>query len=249
MKLSVVIPMYCESAIVSETVVTLDAYLHATYGDDYELIFCDDGSKDDTYAIVESMLEAHPQVKLVGYPENRGKGYAVRTGMLAAQGDFILFTDCDLAFGCEIIDRIFQFHLQHPEADAVIGSRVLEKDGLAGYSLFRKILSRCYIHTVNLLAGTHFRDTQTGIKGFSRTLVQQIFPQCEIDRFAFDLEILILSSQMGYTILEFPVKVLENRNTDSKVSPVKDALRMLRDVQKIRRHANALKKEQKKTAE
>ncbi len=245
MRLSVVIPMYCESAIVADTVVTLDSYLSATYGDDYELIFCDDGSKDNTYSIVDAMLPKHPHVKLVGYKENRGKGCAVRTGMLAATGDFILFTDCDLAFGCEIIDRIFQFHLEHPEADSIIGSRVLEKDGLAGYSFSRKVMSRAYIHMVNFLAGTHFKDTQTGIKAFSRALVQEIFPQCEIDRFAFDLEILILSSQLGYKILEFPVKVIENRNTESKVSPVKDALRMIRDVRKIRRHAKALKKAQK----
>ena len=86
MKLSVVIPMYNESAIVADTVATLDAYLTATYGEDYELIFCDDGSKDNTYAIVEALLPSHPHVRLVGYPQNRGKGCAVRTGMLAATG-------------------------------------------------------------------------------------------------------------------------------------------------------------------
>ena len=248
MKLSVVIPMYNESAIVADTVATLDAYLFATYAENYELIFCDDGSKDDTYAIVEALLPNYPRVRLVGYPQNRGKGCAVRTGMLAATGDFVIFTDCDLAFGCEIIDKMYQFRLSHPQAQSVIGSRVMEKDGLAGYSFARKVMSRAYIRVVNLFAGTHFRDTQTGIKGFDRALIQQIFPLCEIDRFAFDLEILILSKHFGYTIVEMPVKIIANRNADSKVAPVKDALRMLRDVRKIRRHAKRLKKEQKKQA-
>ena len=248
MKLSVVIPMYNESAIVADTVATLDAYLSATYAEDYELIFCDDGSKDNTYAIVESLLPDHPRVRLVGYPQNRGKGCAVRTGMLAATGDFVIFTDCDLAFGCEVIDRMYQFRLAHPEAQGVIGCRVAQKDGMAGYSFARRVMSRAYLHAVNFLAGTHFRDTQTGIKGFDRALIQQIFPQCEIDRFAFDLEILILSTQLGFSITEMPVKIIENRNADSKVAPVKDALRMLRDVRKIRRHAKQLKKTQKKQA-
>ncbi len=241
MKLSVVIPAYNERDIVADTVAQLSTYLSDTYGADCELIFCDDGSTDDTRAILESLCPRYPNLRVVGYDQNRGKGAAVRTGMLAATGDFVLFTDCDLAYGLDAIDALYRFHLAHPEAQATIGTR-LGEDSLASYSALRRWMSRTYRRAVGILTRTKFHDTQTGIKGFERELVARIFPLCEIDRFAFDLEILLLCEHFDYTVAEMPVKILQNRTTQSKIHPLRDAYRMLRDVLRIRRRIKKIEK-------
>lgn len=241
MKLSVVIPAYNESDIVADTVAQLYSYLSTTYGEDFELIFCDDGSTDGTRAILDSLCPCHPLLRAVGYAQNRGKGAAVRTGMLAATGDFILFTDCDLAYGLDAIDALYRFYLAHPDADGVIGTR-LGEDSLTSYSALRRFMSRAYRRTVGILTRTKFRDTQTGIKGFTRDTVGKIFPLCEIDRFAFDLEILLFCEHFEKHICEMPVKIIQNRTAQSKIHPLRDAWRMLRDVVRIRRRIRKISK-------
>ena len=190
------------------------------------------------------MCPPYPLLRAVGYDQNRGKGAAVRTGMLAATGDFILFTDCDLAYGLDAIDALYRFFLAHPGADGVIGTR-LGEDGLATYSALRRFMSRAYRHTVGFLTRTKFRDTQTGIKGFTRDTVQTVFPLCEIDRFAFDLEILLFCEHFEKSICEMPVKILQNRTAQSKINPLRDAWRMLRDVLRIRRRIRKVTKEKR----
>ncbi len=234
MKYSVVIPAYNEGEIVCDTATQLSAFLAQTYGADCELIFCDDGSTDDTRAKLEALCSTLPNCRVVGYTPNRGKGAAVRYGMLQAHGEKILFTDCDLAYGLDGIANLFAFWEQYPKADAVIGCRVLEKDGLSSYSPLRRWMSRTYHKVVALLTKTHFKDTQTGIKGFSYSTVQTVFPLCEIDRFAFDLELLLFCDHFGLCVAEMPVKILQNRTTESKIHPFRDAFRMIRDVLRIR---------------
>ncbi len=241
MRFSLVIPMYCESDIILQTLWSLTAFLTRYAQDEYELIFCDDGSTDHTAELLQTELDAHPDlyanVRLLAYEKNRGKGYAVRYAMLQAQGDFVLFTDCDLAYGCEVLDEFFTYYAQNSKScDAVIGSRALHEEGLLGYSKKRRLMSRAYISTVQCLTRTKLHDTQTGIKGFSRALVQEVFPLCRTDRFAFDLEILLFAERLGYRVQEYPVKILQNRDKASKIRPIRDTFTMLRDVLRIRRH-------------
>ena len=100
MKFSLCIPMYNESSIIKDTAKTLSEYMQANF-DDYEIIFSNDGSKDGCDKMVEEM--GLPNVKVVGYEQNMGKGYAVRCAMLAAEGDIVMFTDADLAYGTDVI--------------------------------------------------------------------------------------------------------------------------------------------------
>ena len=143
MKFSLCIPMYNESSIIKETATTLHEYMSANF-DDYEIIFADDGSKDGCGKMVEEM--GLPSVRVVGYEQNMGKGYAVRTAMLAAEGDVIMFTDADLAYGTDVIKQVYETFEANPDAEMVIGSRNLHKDGYEGYTFIRKLASKTYIN-------------------------------------------------------------------------------------------------------
>ncbi len=241
MRFSLVIPMYRESEIILSTLSALTDFLSSYPKEDCELIFCDDGSTDHTVSVLQAELDAHPDryanVRLLSYTPNRGKGYAVRYAMLQAKGEFILFTDCDLAYGTGVLAEFLSYYQENKDTcQAVIGSRALHKEGHFGYSRSRKLMSRLYISAIRLLTRTKLHDTQSGIKGFSHALVCDIFPLCQTDRFAFDLEILLFAERCGYRIAELPVKILQNRNQASKIRPIRDAVSMLRDVLRIRHH-------------
>ena len=126
MKISLVIPMYNESSIIEQAVGTFSSYMEKRF-EDWELIFVDDGSADGCGDTVLAAHETDARIRLCRYTPNRGKGYAVRTGVLAAEGDLILFTDCDNAYGEEAIGNIADA-IVDSGADIVVGSRNLSKD-------------------------------------------------------------------------------------------------------------------------
>ena len=235
-KISLCIPMYNESSIIADTAKTLHEYMSTTFTD-YEIIFSNDGSKDGCDKLVEQMHL--PSVRVVGYEQNRGKGYAVRTAMLAAKGDYVMFTDADLAYGTDVIARVRDAFLEHPEADMVIGSRNLSKDGYEGYTPIRKLASKTYIKVLCLAGGFKLSDSQCGCKAFTGDAVKKIFPRCEVDRFAFDFEAILWAVKYGMTIHEIPVKIINHR--ESSVNLVRDTLKMLRDLAKMKRRIKKAK--------
>ncbi len=236
MKITLCIPVYNEAAILPETLATLSAYMKERFLSDYEVLFINDGSTDGSADLIAAFQD--PAFRLVGEAENHGKGYAVRKGVLAARGEIILFTDCDLAYGTDVIGDYYDRFAALPEADLLIGSRVKHPEGYAGYSLLRKIVSRAYIRVLKLLAGLRVSDSQCGCKGFRSEAGRRIFSHCEVDRFAFDLEVILVAERLGARIVEVPVRVLHHG--DSKVHLVKDTLRMLRDLRKIKKRVRTL---------
>ena len=236
MKFSLCIPMYNESSIIEDTARQLSAYMQANF-EDYEIIFANDGSKDGCDKLVEQLHL--PSVRVVGYEQNRGKGYAVRTAMLAAKGDYVMFTDADLAYGTDVIARVRDAFLEHPEADMVIGSRNLSKDGYEGYTPIRKLASKTYIKVLCLAGGFKLSDSQCGCKAFTKDAVKKIFTRCEVDRFAFDFEAILWAVKYGMTIHEIPVKIINHR--ESSVNLVRDTLKMLRDLVKMKRRIKKAK--------
>ncbi len=231
MKISLCIPMYNETSIIADTAKTLHTYMQSTFGDDYEIVFSDDGSTDGSADLVRSLNLPH--VRVVGYEKNRGKGCAVRTALLAAEGDIAMFTDADLAYGTDVIARVVDTFAAHPEAGIVIGSRNLSADGYAGYTLMRRIVSKAYIRVLCFVGGFNLSDSQCGCKAFRRDAVHAIFPRCEVDRFAFDFEAILWAQKLGIKIAEMPVKVINHR--ESKVHVLRDTLNMLSDLRKMRR--------------
>ena len=236
MKFSLCIPMYNESSIIKDTARTLHEYMSANF-EDYEIIFSDDGSKDGCGDMVKEMNL--PCVRVVGYEQNMGKGYAVRTAMLAAEGDYVMFTDADLAYGTDVIKEVYETFLANPDASVVIGSRNLHKDGYEGYTAIRKLASKAYIKVLCILGGFKLSDSQCGCKAFTGEAVKRIFPRCEINRFAFDFECILWAVKYGMKVAEMPVKIINHR--ESTVNVMRDAPKMVKDILKMKKRIKKAK--------
>lgn len=228
MKVSLVIPAYNESKIILDTLHTVSAKL-AELAEDYEIILVDDGSTDNMTGLVLNCRDPH--VRLESYSPNRGKGRAVRTGMLAARGDIILCTDADLAYGVDVFGVILD-RFAFSGADLIIGSRHLDEEGYRNYPPLRVLMSKCFSLLSHKISGLTY-DTQCGIKGYRQAAARQIFSKCIIDGFSFDFEVLMRADKLGLKVEEIPVSVINFR--ESKVNVVRDSLRMFRDVFRIRR--------------
>lgn len=240
MTLSVIIPMYNETKIVTDTITQLKALAECHKERGFEFIFVNDGSRDDSYRIAWAETADDGRFIITGYNDNRGKGAAVRQGMFAATGDIAVFTDCDLAYGTDVITGIADCMIKDG-TDVCIGSRNISKDGYESYTPMRRFMSKTYIKVITLAAGFTHTDSQSGIKCFSAKAAKAIFSLCEVNRFAFDLEALIIAERLGYSVSELAVKVINHRESESKVSPVKDTLRMLNDIRKIKKRVKNIK--------
>ena len=232
MKVTVCIPMYNEAAIAADTLRTLSGAMRdyaAASGNEYEIIFSDDGSTDGSGEIVRRAAAAEhiANVRVIGYPDNRGKGSAVREAVLASTGDIVVYTDCDLAYGTDVIGQLVGFF--QPETDIVVGSRRLDRDGYAAYTFLRRAASGAYV----LVTGFKLSDSQCGCKAMRGDVGRELFRLCETDGFAFDQEFLMRAERRGCVIAEMPVRVVNHRA--SSVHLLRDACRMLRDVVRIRK--------------
>lgn len=236
MKISLCIPMYNESQIIESTLAAVSGYMSRTF-DDYEVIFCDDGSVDDCRAKVEAFGNEH--VRAVGYEKNRGKGAAVRHAVMNATGDIIIFTDCDLAYGLDVVGKAVGEFSRKTDADIVVGSRNLVKDGYEGYTLFRKMASKAYIKCLAFSVGFNLTDSQCGFKAFKRDTAHEIFEKSTTDGFAFDIEVLLRAKKLGKKIAEMPVKIVNHR--ESKVHVLSDSIKMLGQVRRIKKQLRAEK--------
>ena len=230
MKISLVIPMYNESKIIEATARELSEYMSKNF-DSYEILFSNDGSKDDCAEKCAALNL--PNVRVVGYDVNQGKGCAVREGVMQADGDIIMFTDADLAYGTEVIRKYYDKFAELPDTDMLIGSRNISVDGYEGYTLLRKIMSKIYIKVLCIVGGFKLTDSQCGCKAFRKETAKEIFSRCEVNGFAFDFEVILFATKLGKKIAEMPVKIINHR--ESSVNPIRDSVKMLRDLIKIKK--------------
>ena len=230
MKLSLIVPMYNEAAIIENTARTYQEYLAAQFPD-YELLFVDDGSVDDCGAKVEAL--GLPNTRVIRYTPNQGKGNAVKTGMLAASGDVRMFLDADIAYGTEVIARAAKRFEEQPDKALVIGSRPLHPEGYAGYTPIRKLASKTYIMVLNVAGGFRLSDSQCGCKAYRGEAAEAIFSRTETKGFAFDFETILWAQKLGYGITEMPVCIVNHRT--SKVNVVRDSFKMLKELRQIKK--------------
>lgn len=233
MQLSVVIPAYNEARRIGLSLQRVWEHLEARCGAvDFEIIVVDDGSNDSTCAVVEEFAARAPEVKLIRLPHNRGKGAAVRTGMMAANGEAVLFSDADLSTPIEEAEKALKLLVEGN--DVVIGSRALAGSRiLVRQPRLRESLGRLFNLLLRVLLRIPFRDTQCGFKLFRREAAHAIFQRARIDGFAFDVEAILIAQQLGYVITEMPVRWLND--PESKVTLLRHPTQMLADLWRIRR--------------
>jgi glycosyltransferase involved in cell wall biosynthesis len=232
--LSVIVPAYNEAARLGKTLPVIFDYLKAN-SHRAEVIVVDDGSSDDTCSVAEQSFRRSLGLEtiLIRTPANRGKGHAVRSGLLRARGQIALFTDADLSTPIEEMAKLVQ-PLESRRCDLTFGSRALDR-GLIGVhqSLRRELGGRVFNSVVRLATGLPFWDTQCGFKAFRMSACKSIIEAATIDRFAFDVELLYLAHKVGLRLEETAVRW--DHNEGSKVSFARDSQRMLTEVRLIRR--------------
>jgi glycosyltransferase involved in cell wall biosynthesis len=227
---SIIIPAYNESGRIRPT---LDEVLRYSeqQGWNVEIIVVDDGSRDDTTAIIREYNMRHPQIRLIDNPENHGKGFSVRAGMLDARGDLCLFTDADLSSPMTEAQHLFDAIAEG--ADIAIGSRWLRTElQTERQPLYRQLFGRIFNLVLRVILGLNFADTQCGFKAFRRDAARRVFPLQRIERWGFDPEILFLARKMGLVVKEVPVVWAHSEGT--RLHPFRDGLRMFGDVVRIR---------------
>lgn len=202
-------------------------------GSDGEVVIVDDGSTDETVRVVTEAARDSTAVRLLSHDKNRGKGAAVRTGMLAAHGKRRIFCDADAAYGLEGIAAVDS---ALESADLAIGSRKESDRKLLSAHPLRALASRLFAAVVREVAIAGYEDTQCGLKGFTAETADDLFGRAGIDGFGFDVEILCLATVSGYRITEVPVEEVEKLpGRRSTVRLVPAAAGMLKDVFAVRR--------------
>ena len=190
--------------------------------DRYELIVVDDGSSDNTYNMLKD-YEKSLKIKLLRNPVNLGKGAAVKAGIMNAELPLVLFSDIDLATPLEELNKFVKYL---PEYDIIIGSRNHPESVMeVNQSRFRQFLGKCFPILVNIFIMKDIRDTQCGFKLFKTKVAKEVFSFQTIKGFAFDVEILLIAKKLSYKIKEMPVVWKDKKG--SKISPLKDAVKML----------------------
>ncbi len=229
--LSVVVPAFDEERRLAGSLPIIYDYLSARY-ERFELIVVDDGSRDATPEVVREFADGRPEVDLISYRPNRGKGYAVRSGVMRARGDLVLFTDADLSTPIEEVDALVATLAPGREvaigSRAVAGSRLVERQ-----PWYRELAGRSLNLLVQALAVPGVRDTQCGFKLFPGPVARDLFGRAAEDGFSFDVEVLHLAGRMGYGVAE--VAVRWSHRDGSKVRLLRDSLRMLAALFRVRR--------------
>jgi dolichyl-phosphate beta-glucosyltransferase len=191
-------------------------------------VVVDDGSVDRTAAVAGGF--SSPPVEVLRLERNRGKGAALRTGVLASRGDWVLLCDADLSTPIEDLE-LLESHIG--EADLVLGSRaVADSDVTRRQPLYRELMGKTFNGILRLLGLVEHRDTQCGFKLIRGDLARQLFEDLSIERFAFDVELLCTARDRGYRVVEQGVRWEDSPN--SRVHPVRDSLNMFLDVLRLR---------------
>lgn len=228
--LSIIIPAYNEEKRLPATLASIQDYL-ASVPWNWELLVVDDGSRDQTTHAAHTAFRS-PRCRIIESPRNQGKGAAIRLGMLQATGKFRLFTDADNSTPIEEVEKLLEVMKRH-RAHVAIASRALPGSELEQRQPFhREMMGRAFNLIVRTIALPGIHDTQCGFKMFTAKAAEEIFPRQQMPGFSFDVELLLLARQHGFRIAEVPVRWIDN--PDSRVSPVKDSLRVFRDVVRIR---------------
>jgi glycosyltransferase involved in cell wall biosynthesis len=204
--ISIIIPAYNEQNRLPAALQRVTAYLSAGDWQFSEILIVDDGSTDGTVQVAERMQSEFPNLRVLRNPGNRGKGYAVRHGMLECRGEWALFTDADLSAPIEELEKLC-LAVDRERAQVAVGSRGLDRRTIVVHqSWFRENAGRVFNLVMRLTTGLPFHDTQCGFKLFQAAAAREIFRRQLLEGFGFDVEVLFIGRCLGYREVEVPVQ-------------------------------------------
>src|SRR6266404_2742686 len=236
-KLSIVVPAYNEAARLGGSLRAIIAYLNQQR-EQSEIIVVDDGSTDKTATVAEENLSDSGAVatRVIRYEQNRGKGYAARTGLLAARANIALFSDADLSTPINEAPKLVD-PISSGKCDFAFGSRALDRRLIGVHQSWRREQGgRVFNLLVRLTTGLPFWDTQCGFKAFRMNVCRPLIEAAQIDRFGFDVELIYLAHLAHLRLREVPVRW--NHDPASKVLVMRDSFRMFDEVRRIRREVD-----------
>jgi len=225
--LSLIIPAYNEAKRLPRSLHQLGQFC-STLPLCVEVLVVVEKSEDNTLQLAREAACQYPFFEIVENPHHRGKGYAVRCGMLRAQGEILLFMDADLSVPLQEVSRFLRHFEEDPDVDILLGSRKLAQSRiLKRQSWLREKGGNLFNWIFRKQVGLDIRDTQCGFKAFRRQAAREIFSRQQLDGFSFDIEVLLLGEKLGYRMKEVPVEWIDSPHSHVRV--LRDGLRMFRD--------------------
>lgn len=229
---SIIIPAYNEAHRLEASITALDGFL-ASVPWSHEVILVIEKSTDNTLDLARRLALGKPALNVVGHDVQRGKGHAVRTGMLRARGEIAFFMDADLSTPLPEVGRFLARFSTLPAVDVLVGNRQHQhSEILMRQHFLRRKMGQTFNAILRTVAGVRLADTQCGFKAFRRTAREAIFPLQKLDGFAFDVEVLLLAERLRFAVEDMPVQW--SNAEGSKVRIIRDSLRMLCDAARVR---------------
>ena len=231
--LSIVVPAYNEALRLPPTLEKLAEFCR-DFGRSYEVLVIVERSTDGTLEIAARFAAQQAHFQAVDNEVQRGKGYAVRSGMLRARGEYVFYMDADLSVPLAAVPEFLARFESAPRADVLLGNRQHAMSRITRRQTWlRRTMGQTFNRILKTCALASLHDTQCGFKAFRREAAREIFSRQTIDGFAFDVEVLLLAERLGYKIADLPVEWINS--PESKVRIVRDSLAMLRDTLRVRR--------------
>jgi dolichyl-phosphate beta-glucosyltransferase len=235
--LSVVVPAFNEAIRLPPYLTRIRRYLEQQFSD-HEVIVVDDGSTDGLPAMLNDLSREWPQLKIMRHSENRGKGAAVRTGMMAGRGERLLFADADGATPIEEEGRLRA--AIDAGADIAVGSRLVESgDVIRQRTWARRLVGQAFARVARAVVGVPLRDTQCGFKMFRKLPATKLFGLVQEQGYLFDIELLILANHLGYQVAEVPISWSDVPG--SRLSLTRESSRILKGLWRLRRRVTTLR--------
>jgi len=240
-ELAVVMPAYNEEKRICENLLTCAKTLEK-FTASFRIIAVNDGSTDETETEMRQAAAEDARIGIISYPKNRGKGYAIRRGMLASKARYTAFLDADLDLPPQQLEGYLAV-MKQEGADIVLGSK-LHPDSKLEYPFYRKIMTHGYYMILKVLFHLPIRDTQTGIKLFRTERIHPVLRKMQSDRFSFDIELLAIASKFGLSMVEQPVEVCYHGDGERKTKiRLRTIFDMFFETLRIRRRVSRIEAE------
>mgnify|MGYP001577395522 FL=1 len=231
-KLSIIIPAYNEENRLPSTLDRLFHYMRENFDRPYEVIVTNDGSRDRTAAIVREFAVSHPELRLMDFPKNRGRGAVVRDAMFSAAGGYILQTDADGSVGEEAVVRFVEYLDAHPEVHMLIGSRLARGAKiLTPQPLIRVALGYAFVILAMIMFRWKFDDRVNGFKMFRRNAAHDIYRNQYSNHYIAEAEVVYVAERRGWKVRELPISWTDYKG--SRINPMRDSYRSIKGMMGI----------------